>query len=69
MIIAGGQINNALGLRNLHRHESFVMNVWESLRHVGDTNWHALVWFLFNFVANFTLSVRWVRPLFSLRHS
>ncbi len=35
IIIALNQLNSALGLTGLTKHEQFILNVWESLKHIG----------------------------------
>lgn len=35
LIIALNQLNSALGLQGLVKHEQFILNVWESLKHIG----------------------------------
>jgi MFS superfamily sulfate permease-like transporter len=55
-IIGLNQINFAFGLPKLPRHEKFLQNLYESLSHLGQTNYIALVFFLVCFVALNTLS-------------
>lgn len=43
VLIFSGQINNFLGLTGLPAHELFHLNLLESLRHVADTNFYAVV--------------------------
>jgi len=45
-IIAVNQLNFALGLPKLPRHEAFVDNVLESLKNVDQTSWLALLFFI-----------------------
>ena len=62
MIIAGGQVNNALGLKNLPPHENFVAKLMESFKHIGETNMHAFLWFLCNFFPLYILAVKYAKP-------
>jgi SulP family sulfate permease len=38
VIIFSGQLNSALGLDHLHRHEELIMNIYESFSHIGFMN-------------------------------
>jgi SulP family sulfate permease len=38
-IIGLNQLNSAFGLKGLESHEAFRDNVWESLKHLGNTDW------------------------------
>eukprot|EP01102_Stenamoeba_stenopodia_P010569 TRINITY_DN3204_c0_g2_i2.p1 TRINITY_DN3204_c0_g2~~TRINITY_DN3204_c0_g2_i2.p1 ORF type:complete len:642 (-),score=144.96 TRINITY_DN3204_c0_g2_i2:212-2137(-) len=54
-IIALNQLNFALGLRNLERHEHFYQNVWNSLMHIPQANPWAFIVFLIGIVGLMTL--------------
>lgn len=38
VIIALNQLNTALGLTGLEKHEAFLHNIWETMQHLGDTS-------------------------------
>jgi MFS superfamily sulfate permease-like transporter len=59
LIIALNQLNFALGLPKLPRHDVFVLNVAESLAHADQTAWFSLLVFAVSFVALFLLVRRW----------
>lgn len=45
LIIALNQLNSALGLSGLPKHEQFIVNLWESLTHLGQTSLPTLATF------------------------
>ncbi|MBP9686984.1 MAG: SulP family inorganic anion transporter, partial [Candidatus Doudnabacteria bacterium] len=45
IIIALNQLNAALGLIGLEKHEQFLLNIWETLQHLGSTSLPALITF------------------------
>lgn len=47
-IIGLNQLNFALGLSGLEKHEKFIGNVWESLQHVGAAQLHVVLVFVFS---------------------
>lgn len=57
-IIGFGQLNFALGLFNLPKHEKFVENLIESLAHIGSASWGTFAIFLFFLTALFALTKR-----------
>lgn len=57
LIIGFGQLNFALGLRNLPAHEKFLDNLIESFRHLGGISWPALSTFLIFFATLYALTV------------
>jgi len=56
IIIAGNQINFALGLDNYPRHPSFLDNLIENLSHIGETEWQAVVMFFSFLLGQIALS-------------
>lgn len=54
-IIAFNQLNFALGLPKLKRHEAFVSNVAESFKNIGYSNWLAVLIFASSFFALYKL--------------
>lgn len=50
-IITMNQLNFALGLPKMHRHEKFLDNIYESLTHLDQTSWFAVVFFVISFLA------------------
>lgn len=46
LTIGFGQLNAALGLSGLKAHESIILNIIESLKHVASINWAALIPFI-----------------------
>ncbi len=51
-----GQLPSALGLKGLHVHESFVMNIWEALIHIQATHIPTVVLFLLGLLVLWILS-------------
>lgn len=52
-IIGLGQLNFALGLKNLPAHETLLENVLESMKHLSSVDWATVVLFLVGFVSLF----------------
>lgn len=57
-IIALNQLNFALGLSGLPRHERFLSNLYESINNVDSANWFALVFFCVAFGLLYNLQKR-----------
>jgi SulP family sulfate permease len=57
VVIAGGQLNNALGLRGLPRHPEFYNNVGETFKHIGDSLYADYASFAIFFVILFCLNL------------
>ncbi len=56
IIIAGNQINFALGLDNYPRHPSFLDNLIENLSHLAETEWQAVLMFFSFLLGQIALS-------------
>jgi SulP family sulfate permease len=61
IIIAGNQINFALGLDPVPRHLSFMANVIENLTRIGDSEWQAVTMFISFLVGQILLSTFYPR--------
>eukprot|EP00696_Hemimastix_kukwesjijk_P014424 gnl/Hemi2/28426_TR9400_c0_g1_i1.p1 gnl/Hemi2/28426_TR9400_c0_g1~~gnl/Hemi2/28426_TR9400_c0_g1_i1.p1 ORF type:complete len:664 (+),score=227.10 gnl/Hemi2/28426_TR9400_c0_g1_i1:169-2160(+) len=59
LIISLNQLNYALGLPAVPRHELFISNIMENLQHADQTNGLAVLIFLFTFVPMLMLALRW----------
>eukprot|EP01087_Luapelamoeba_hula_P025185 TRINITY_DN987_c0_g1_i1.p1 TRINITY_DN987_c0_g1~~TRINITY_DN987_c0_g1_i1.p1 ORF type:complete len:699 (-),score=77.14 TRINITY_DN987_c0_g1_i1:113-2065(-) len=53
VIIGGNQLQFALGLSGLHRHEEFYMNIYEGVKHIGESDMETVIVFLITFVLLF----------------
>lgn len=58
-IISLNQLNSAFGLTNIPPKETFLENVWESLKGMGHTDPYSFLFFFINFVALFLLLRKW----------
>lgn len=56
LIIGLNQLNFALGLNNLPKHEAFIMNIWESLQHIGNAEWSTFAVFAIGLLILFILA-------------